>query len=113
MSKILKFGIVLLVILCVMLGVVLLIDIPENDPALGLAVNTETPTSVVQGEKDLEEAIERALANSSGRWKDSTYKIDHIQLQDDGKMAIVWLAPIDPESGEFLGREPELALAEQ
>jgi len=121
MSKTLKFGIVLLVILCVVLGAVLLIDIPKNDPALSQAINTETPPSgdqeapppEIQGEKDLEEAIETALANSSGRWKESTYKIDYIQLQDDGKMAIVWLAPVDPETGEFLGREPELALAEQ
>jgi len=113
MSKTLKFGIVLLVILCIVLGVVLLIDIPENDPALDQAINTETPPPEIQGEKDLEEAIETALANSSGRWKVSTYKIDHIQVQDDGKMAIVWLAPVDPETGEFIGREPELALAEQ
>ncbi|MDT8382117.1 MAG: peptidoglycan DD-metalloendopeptidase family protein [Brevefilum sp.] len=121
MSKTLKFGIVLLVILCVVLGAVLLIDIPKNDPALSQAINTETPPSGDQEApppdlevgKDLEAAIELALANSTGRWKESTYKIDHIQLQDDGKMAIVWLAPIDPETGEFLGREPELAVAEQ
>jgi len=121
MSKTLKFGIVLLVILCVVLGAVLLIDIPKNGPALSQAINTETPSSSdqespppdVEVGKDLEAAIEQALENSTGRWKESTYKIDHIQIQDDGKMAIVWLAPIDPETGEFLGREPELAVAEQ
>jgi hypothetical protein len=48
MSKTLKFGIVLLVILCGVLGAVLLIDIPKNGPALSQAINTETPSSIDQ-----------------------------------------------------------------
>ena len=111
MSKTLKFGIFLLIFLCAVLGVILMIDISTDEPALGSAINTETPSVDVQGDEELVEAVEAALANSTGRWQEFSYKIDHIQVQDDGQMAIVWLAAVDPESDEFLGREPELALA--
>jgi len=118
MSKTLKFGIFLLIFLCVLLFVVLMIDTVIKETVTGSAVNTETPTTEVQDsqtpdEEDIAAAVETALATSSGRWQEFPYKIDHIQIQDDGQMAIVWLAAVDPDNGEFLGREPELALAEK
>ncbi len=42
-----------------------------------------------------------------------SYIIDTIQYQDDGQVAAVWLAAIDPETGELIGREPDLVMAEQ
>jgi len=111
MSKTLKFGIFLLIFLCVILGVILMMDSFVEEGVTGTAINTETPNTEIQGEEDLVEAVNAALENSSGRWQQFSYKIDHIQVQDDGQMAVVWLAAVDPESDEFLGREPELALA--
>ena len=116
MSKTLKFGIYLLILLSVLLGVVLAIDFVIKETVTGSAINTETPIPQAQEDQSLDEdalaeAVEAALANSTGRWQSFTYEIDHIQVQDDGQMAIVWLAAIDPESGEFFAREPELAIA--
>ncbi len=123
MSKTLKFGIYLLILLCVFLGVLLLIDFVIKETVTGSALMTETPIAetqdpetqdaLIQDEEDLAAAVDSALADSTGRWQEFTYEIDHIQLQDDGQMAIVWLGAIDPESGEFLAREPELALAKK
>ncbi len=118
MSTTLKIGIYLLILLCVLLGVVLAIDLVIKETVTGSAINTETPEPGVQdaqipNEEDLTAAVEAALDDRSGRWQEFDYIIDHIQVQDDGKMAIVWLAPIDPESGEVFAREPELALAKK
>jgi len=115
MSKTLKVGIVLLVVLCLLLVAVVVFDLP----ALGMSLNepTQSNESVEvagtpePGDKDLTEAVSKALNDASDDWQQHNYQIDHIQVQDDGKMAMVWLAATDPETGEFLGREPELAIA--
>jgi hypothetical protein len=116
MSKTLKFGIYLLILLSVLLGVVLAIDIVIKETVTGSAINTETPVLEPQEDQTLDEdvlaeAVKAALSTGTGRWQAFTYDIDHIQVQDDGQMAIVWLAAIDPESGELFAREPELAIA--
>ncbi len=110
MSKSLKFGIVLLGILCVVLFVIILIDVPTGE---GAADIPETPAEPLPdtGHSDLIMAVESALASAEGRWERLDYQVDHIQVQDDGGMAVIWLAALDPETGELLAREPELALA--
>ncbi len=110
MGKSLKFGIGLLVVLCVFLFVITLIDVP---PGEGAGDVPETPGERLPDPEfsDLVLIVEAALANATGRWAVLDYQVDHIQVQDDGQMAIIWLAAFDPETGELLAREPELALA--
>ena len=113
MSKTLKFGIILLVVLCLLLMVITFIDFPFNKRAQGSTAPTEEIPPVVADNPDLVLAVERTIEKGSSRQDNLDYAIDHIQVQDDGQMAIVWLAALDPETGELLGREPELALAQR
>lgn len=111
MSKTLKFGIILLIILCVVLFVITLMDIPTSPSA---PQDPETPVEPPRedtSDPDLILSVESTLAQADGRWLAFDYQIDHIQVQDDGQMAIIWLAAVDPATGELLAREPELALA--
>jgi hypothetical protein len=116
MSKALKVGIVLLVVLCLLLLAVVIFDLPVLGMSLDESAQSnesvEATGTPEAGDKELTEAVAKALDNASDEWQQQNYQIDHIQIQDDGKMAMVWLAATDPETGEFLGREPELALAE-
>jgi hypothetical protein len=109
MSKTLKFGIGLLIVLCVILFVIILIDVPTGE---GAVESPEAPGEPLPDtdHSDLSLAVESALAGAAGRWALLDYQIEHIQVQDDGQMAIIWLAAVDPETGEVLAREPELAL---
>jgi hypothetical protein len=114
-SKTLKFGIFLLVILCMILLVVTFIDLSFLEELFGrfnatpdLPGGSETAVSPV--DPDLETAVKTALEKAGDRWDVFDYQIDHVQAQDDGQLAIVWLAAVDPETGQILGREPELAL---
>ena len=118
MSKALKFGIFVLIVLCLIIVAANLFDLsvlgipidelvePEDSVQVEETVQSET------SDKDLSEAVAKALEGASGEWQQHTYAIDHIEVQDDGQLAVVWLAATDPETGEFLGREPELAIAE-
>jgi hypothetical protein len=85
------------------------IDIPEiqagNEP------DSSFLTSHEQQDPDLLAAIFAAIDEAEGSWQVFDFQIDHIQTQEDGRKAIVWLAACDPESGMVLGREPDLALA--
>jgi hypothetical protein len=111
-SKTLKFGIIILIALCLLLLAVTFIDLPAYAQQLGLITSdSETPKPDL-GDSDLSKAIAEALERAPDDWKIHHYQIDHIEVQDDGQMAIVWLAATDPETGDFLGREPELAIAE-
>jgi len=114
MNKSLKFGIILLISLCVILLLIMSLENPLRNIVIGRSnqITDETQTPIDE-DTELVRAVEKALAQPKGRWAEFTYKIDHIQVQDGGQMAIVWLAPVDPETGTFLGREPELALAER
>lgn len=116
MSKALKVGIVLLVVLCLLLLAVVIFDLPVLGMSLNESTQSEESIEVTgtpdEGDKDLTEAVTKALSVASEDWQQQNYQIDYIQVQDDGKMAMVWLAATDPETGEFLGREPELAIAE-
>jgi hypothetical protein len=112
MSKALKFGIFLLVTLCVFLLVITLVDLPVGQKAYDIFETPNARQGESTGDPDLTQAVETALENATGQWESFDYLIDHIQVQDDGQMAIVWLAALDPETNEVLGREPELALAQ-
>lgn len=39
-------------------------------------------------------------------------KVNHVEITEDGKTAMIWLESYDPETGEVLAREPELAIAD-
>ena len=119
MSKTLKTGIILLVMLCLVLLALILFDFPgERDDSDVLAQTDSTPEPDVEvietGEtdSDLIEAVTTALEAEDTIFVDDAYLIDNIQLQDDGQIAAVWLAAIDPETGEPIGREPQLVMAE-
>jgi hypothetical protein len=112
MSKSLKVGILLLVLLCTALLVTLLIDVPDTQGSTDLSAAPEIPPNTFPDDPELKRSIEAALAQATGRWNLFEYLVDHVILQDDGQMAVIWLAAIDPDTGELLAREPELAFAE-
>jgi len=110
-SKTLKFGIFLLALICLGLFVITIVTDPLEDRVSGLAAVDEKPSRSMEGDPDLIAAVKSALDKAGGRWAAFNYDIDHIQIQDDGRMAIVWLVAIDPETEVWIDREPELALA--
>jgi hypothetical protein len=115
MSKTLKTGIILLVMLCLFMLVIMLLDFRFLEDVFGFFHNKPGQTSDEPNETDpdLTEAVQSALLEAGDRWLLYEYQVDHIQIQEDGVMAIVWLVASDPDSGELIGREPELALAKK
>jgi len=111
-SKFLKFGIFILVLIILSLVLVIVLDIPLNPDVIGSPADPAETPDPEDSFPDLALTVKDSLATATGHWGENQYDIDHIQVQDDGQMAIVWLAPVDPETGDWLGREPELALAE-
>jgi hypothetical protein len=111
MNNSLKFGILLLIVLCILLVVITLVDVPVSQGVSEVPEAPGEPPRQEVNQPEIELAVEFALANATGRWDYFDYLIDHIQVQDDGQKAIVWLAAIDRETGELLAREPDLALA--
>ncbi len=63
-------------------------------------------------QKSVDAAIELLKANDPG-FLLYNVKIDNVVYSEDGKTAMVWLAAIDPETGEILAREPEVAVTER
>lgn len=113
MSKTLKIGILLLIAVCLFLAVITFMGYPLKGNVAGSPEQEIGLTPVYDEDyPDLTDAVKAALAGSKGRWQQFGYRIDHIQVQDDGQKAIVWLAAVDPETGDWIDREPELALAE-
>ena len=108
MNKSLKFGIVLLILLCVILVVITLVDVPVSQGVSEVPETPGEPPRQEVNEPEIELAVEAALLNATGRWDIFDYQIDHIQVQDDGQKAIVWLAAIDRETGELLRVNPTL-----
>lgn len=109
MVKTLKIGITLLVVLCAILVVLIIIDVPGRP---GPGEVTEIPGEQTH-DPALIFAVESALARAEGHWALLEYQIDSIQFEDHGEVALIWLAPLDPETGELMAREPELAIAVQ
>lgn len=115
MSKSLKFGIILLALLCIALLTVTFLDVPALIDGFSVSAQTEsTPVPQPSGEidEDLLAAVTDALGKSSDRFDAESYIVDNVQLQDDGQVAAVWLAAVDPETGDPIGREPELMMAQ-
>ena len=110
MSKTLKFGIFTLAALCVVLVVLTVVGAPSDTGLAETITVTEEITSAA--DEDLIQAVGKALEAATGRWESFDYQIDHIQIQEDGQAALVWLVAVERETGNVLGREPELALAE-
>ena len=120
MSKTLKFGIVLLVILCVAIIALTFLDFSFLEGVFSgpRTLNQQTiPDSAVDNfeasDPDLASAVKLALESAGAKWDAYDYQIDQILIQEDGLMAIVWLAAVDIETGELVGREPELALGRE
>lgn len=114
MIKSLKFGIILLVLLSGVLAVLLLVDIPIGQGISNSFTNPEDLSNVpIINAPGIEEAVLSALARSKGRGDDFENQIIEIIKQDDDQLAVVWLAAIDPETGEVLAREPGLAMAKR
>jgi hypothetical protein len=112
MSKTLKFGIIILAILCLALLALTIMEFPgrqDNNAAVAQAESTPAAWD----ESDLADALKVALEQPGDWLPADSYVIDNIQYQDDGKVAAVWLAAVDPETGEAIGREPDLVMAEQ
>ncbi len=105
MNKSLKFGIFALILLSTILFVSILIEVP-----IGQGVSESPDLPVENEDVDLTTAIQSTLEEARGQWQLFDYRIDHVSVQEDGQMAIIWLAAIDTETGEILAREPELAL---
>ncbi len=119
MSKILKTGIILLVVLCLGLLALIIIDFPggkENSDVLAQTAGTPEPDVQIVGTDETDpaliEAVTTALEQEDTIFTEEAYLIDNVQLQDDGQVAAVWLAAIDPETGDPIGREPDLVMAE-
>ncbi len=110
MTKSIKFGIVILVLLSASLFAIILINPPAGQGSSDLPENP-TPPDEVPANPDLISAVDSALEGAVGKWEVLNYQVEHIQYQDDEQMAIVWLAAQDPDTGEILAREPELILA--
>ncbi len=112
MSKTLKFGIFILIILCLFLLAMTIMDFPsdEKDPEISLqserTPDTDTPD-------DLITAVTAELETGFEQFADESHIIDHILIQDDGQLAAVWMAAVDEETGDIIAREPELILAER
>jgi hypothetical protein len=115
MSKTLKIGIIILVILCVALLAVTFLDIPslaQGELVLAQTESTPVPQESSEVEPDLVAAVMEAVDKSVDSFDAELYIIDNIQFQDDGQVAAVWLAALDPETGESIGREPDLVMAQ-
>ena len=112
MSKTLKFGIFILVILCLLLLAMTIMDFPsdEKDPEISLQ-SERTPDT--DAPDDLITAVTAELETGFEQFADESHIIDHILIQDDGQMAAVWMAAVDEETGDIIAREPELFLAER
>lgn len=113
MNKALKIGILLLGLLSVALVVMILTGFTFDNAVSGGTVEPEESTPETVGQEDLILAVESALEGATGQWAEFTYDIDHIQVQEDDQIATIWLGAIDPDTGEWMGREPELLLAQR
>ncbi len=120
MSKTLKFGIVLLIILCIAIIALTFVDgsflegVFNGLRALNQQMIPSSPANNFEAsDPDLESAVKLALESADAKWDAYDYQIDQIQIQEDGLLAVVWLAAYEIESGELVGREPELALAKK
>lgn len=74
----------------------------------------ETPQvieDVTPFQKSVDAAVEKLKLDNPGF---ALYdpKVNNVELAKDGRTALIWLEVYDPETGELMAREPELAIAE-
>ena len=75
------------------------------------ALKTPETDSILEGDTSLENAFQLVMQNQEGAWRDYDWYIDFTIFDSTGNQALLWLAPIDPETGEVIATEPRRALA--
>jgi len=60
---------------------------------------------------NLAEALQTALESHQSTWGDFDWQIDNVIYNTSDDQVLIWLAPIDPNTGEVLGSEPRQAFA--
>jgi len=60
---------------------------------------------------NLAEALQTALESHQSTWGDFDWQIDNVIYNTSNDQVLIWLAPIDPNTGEVLGSEPRQAFA--
>lgn len=77
------------------------------------ALTTEGPGNIDPGiQKSVDEAVALLKQQDPG-FTLYNVKIDNVIYSEDKSTVEIWLAPIDPETGEVLGREPDIAVAKR
>ena len=114
----------LLLIIPVILIVLAAIFFRKEMPRIaGLDALTPTATTDPYAEPTpeiIDSAIQKSVDQSIAELKAAdpgfllyNVLIDHVEYSADGNSAMVWLATLDPETGEVIAREPEIAIAEK
>lgn len=107
------------VVLVILLAVVMrnqlarLAGIAPSDNTVLEPVTESTPMPLedVQGfQKSVDAAVEK-LKQADPGFALYNPKVNNVELAEDGSTALIWLETFDPETGELLAREPELAIA--
>ena len=74
---------------------------------------TQGPLVVDTGiQKSVDAAIELLKANDPG-FLLYNVEVNNVVYSEDGETVMVWLAALDPETGEVIAREPEIAVAKK
>jgi len=60
---------------------------------------------------NLAEALQTAIESQESTWGGFDWQIDNIIFNKSNDQVLIWLAPIDPNTGEVLGSEPRQAFA--
>ncbi len=83
---------------------------PDAPIAGPVTESTPLPLEEVQGfQKSVDAAVEK-LKQADPGFALYNPKVNNVELADDGSTALIWLESFDPETGELLAREPELAI---
>ena len=72
---------------------------------------TPEPDRFLEADTSLENALQRVMRNQEGTWHLYDWLIERTIFDSTGNQALLWLAPLDPESGEVIATEPRRALA--
>ena len=84
---------------------------PPNPPAEQASAPSDIPPDIEQALQDALASRVQAKSNEVAAFILYEVKIDRVFLTADGQTALLWLALVDPETGETLETEPGLAIA--
>jgi murein DD-endopeptidase MepM/ murein hydrolase activator NlpD len=85
----------------------------ETPAPTSQALTSEGPGEIDPGiQKSVDAAIELLKVQDPG-FTLYNAKIDNVVYSEDKSTVMVWLATLDPETGEVLAREPEIAVAKK